>query len=121
MEKTILEQYAAAAERAAKKGILVIAHGARKADGVEYYVTNSASASDGGHTVTVTDHLECDCPARVICTHKAVVRAKLLERSAAKVAAMRDERLAQAQAEARAREAAIPAYRNNKAFSLFKS
>jgi hypothetical protein len=121
MSKTVAEQYEAATKRAEDKGIVIVAHGFRKADHVEFYVTSSSSG-DAGHIVTVTDHLECDCPARVVCTHKAIVRERLKVEQSKRLAAMLDEQVLRAEVarrEAARREAAV--LTNNRAFSLWKS
>ena len=66
--------------RAHRRGIHILGSGRRKPDGVRVFLTNSGSCSDGTHFVTlVGQRLTCDCAARVVCVHRAVVHQRLLD------------------------------------------
>jgi hypothetical protein len=77
--------------RATRRGIVILARGTRKLDGARIFLTNSGSTRDGTHCVTLTgSRLTCDCAARVICCHRAVVHARLAgERAVAESRAAR--------------------------------
>lgn len=73
--------------RAQRRGIVILARGTRRADGSRLFLTNSGSQADGTHLVVVNGaRLTCDCLARGVCVHRAVVHARLVAEHAARPA-----------------------------------
>lgn len=83
-QKTELEK---AIERAHRRGIIILARGTRKSDGARVFGVTSQRDPNYLHVVVVlSGRLACDCPARVICTHRAIVyEALTVERDAAQI------------------------------------
>jgi hypothetical protein len=101
--------------RAHKRGIVILAHGRRRTDGVRIFLTNSGSLSDGTHFVTlVGNRLTCDCAARTYCVHRAIVRQRLLAEYQAAQLALATRPTAKA-----GPEQAAPRT-DNRPFSIFK-
>jgi hypothetical protein len=86
-------------------------------DGHRVFAVASRTESNHWYLVVVGEHsLECQCKAsqyRGKCAHRQAVHDRLVEERSA-------QREAEATAAAKARDAA-PIYRDNRAFSIFKS
>lgn len=85
--------------RAQKYGLVILARGTRKSDGARVWGVTSHSRP-GYHlhqVVQIGQRLECDCAARVYCSHKAVVHLDL----AAEHAAVKAAQVIEARSEAR--------------------
>jgi hypothetical protein len=124
----------AAIERASVAGLEIIGRGRLKANNARVFLVPSQSQPGRAHCVVLVPHtrrLVCDCAARVLCVHKAVVHMALIveaakhEAAAAEIAEQleieqRDREEAEQQTErARKREAAILVH-SNAPFSVWK-
>jgi translation elongation factor EF-Ts len=79
MNQTQRDQLEKAYLRAEKSGVHITGKGSRKSDGATIYTVSSKSQPNTWHLVTVAGaHLICDCPARTLCMHRAVVYVRLL-------------------------------------------
>ena len=113
MPQVLFNEYNAALARAEKRNIQVCGCGVRH-DGARVYATTSGSETNRWHLVAVVNgRLHCDCPSRVYCTHRAVVRQRIASEMQAKRAAEMTAR--------DAIRATAPLHRDNKAFSLFRA
>lgn len=100
-----------AIERAERNGIRIVGRGTLKTSGTRYFITSGKTAQANHdhalHYVRVEGcRLVCDCAARVICTHRAVVHVELAKEHAAVEAAQRILERRQAEQQARYQELA---------------
>ncbi len=77
MNTTQTTDYERALARAQRAGLSIIGRGLLKS-GERVYLTGSASEPGKHHVVIVhAGRLACDCPARALCTHRALAHAEL--------------------------------------------
>ncbi len=124
-----------ATARAEREQIYIMARGHRKADGARVFVVSSARNPIQGYIVALSGgRLQCECPSRKVCKHRALVHAELVREAAeeaAHVAAMDTAEdawlltragaaaLAAHRAQAERREAA-PLAHSSAAFSMWR-
>ncbi len=106
-----------AIERAQRAGLVILARGMRKSDGARVWGVTSKSSHDYRlhQVVQVGQRLLCDCPAHVLCTHRAVVHLDLAREHAATKAAQ----VGQDRAQVARREASAISY-GSAPFSVWK-
>lgn len=98
MTQTQRSELERAIERAHKYGLFIAARGTRKVDGARVWGVTSHSKQHSyelHQVVQIGQRLECDCAARVYCSHKALVHEDLMREHAASTAAQHiEQRLA---------------------------
>ncbi|HEX6818530.1 MAG TPA: hypothetical protein VF120_09165 [Ktedonobacterales bacterium] len=134
---------AKALQRAHHNGLSVIGRGTWDSGGARFLVVGSASEPGRFHLVTIyPGRLVCDCPSRVLCTHRALAHEELareareaqelrmiadaIDRTRRELAAKLDELTGSAPAPASvpaavALHGTAPLYRSNAGFSIWKS
>src|SRR5258707_11619786 len=96
--------------RAHREGVQIVARGTRKADGARVFGVTSTSSAPAvlRMVVVLPGRLECDCPARVICTHRGIVREALQQELAARSRQMFTAKAAEIRAEEALRQRREP-------------
>jgi hypothetical protein len=128
MENTVIDvngQEAAELERATaraeREGVRILARGHRKIDGARIFVVSSAHHALQGYIVAVVGgRLQCECPSRRICKHRALVHAELVREATARTAARVERERATAAVGTTRREDAPLALNTPAVFSLFR-